>query len=101
MHNPGLPMEWNISDQIRRETSGLAQSHEVHALKSHVDRLEHSLRETGSSVDELRSQLQETAQAVTNLTEIVSGLLDRIACLEGDEPENDLVRTNGPLGVGA
>lgn len=99
----GAPLEWQIRDWIREGTNGLAKSYEVDALHSHVDRLECSLRESRSEVDGLRSQLQATAEAVTQLTEIVNGLMDRVSELEScaEFPANDLVRTNGPLGVGA
>lgn len=79
----GAPLEWQIRDWIREGTNGLAKSYEVDALRSNVDRLECSLRESRSEADGLRAQLQEVAQGVSSLTEIVNGLLDRVQGLEG------------------
>lgn len=82
MHNPGLPTEWNISDQIRRETSHLPQRHEVDAARRDVGRLEHSLWEARAEIDGLRAQLQTSAEGISQLTDVVNGLLDRVIELE-------------------
>jgi septal ring factor EnvC (AmiA/AmiB activator) len=44
----------DLASQIRQK----ADSHEVSSLRSHVDRLEHSLRESRSEVDGLRDRMQ-------------------------------------------
>jgi predicted RNase H-like nuclease (RuvC/YqgF family) len=81
----GAPLEWQIRDWIREGTNGLAKSYEVDALRSHVDRLECSLREARAEIDGLRNELQTVAQGVTQVTEIASGMLDRI----NSEPSGD------------
>ncbi len=82
----GAPLEWQIRDWIREGTNGLAKSYEVDSLRRDVDRLECALRETRAEADGLRSQLQEVAQAVAALSQVVSGLVDRIQGLEYSNP---------------
>lgn len=54
--------EWWVQDRIREQTSGLAKSYEVDALRGDVHRLELSLREARSEADGLRNELQALRQ---------------------------------------
>ena len=48
---------WNIHE-LKADISRKAESHELHTLSSHVDRLECSLRESRAEIDGLRDELQ-------------------------------------------
>ena len=61
------PTEWWIQGKINEAIRGLAQSHEVSALRSEVDRLERSLREASSDITELRSQVSTLQDSVMQL----------------------------------
>jgi predicted nucleic acid-binding Zn-ribbon protein len=58
--------EWRI-EAIERSIQGKADAHEIHSLRSHVDNLEYSLRESRSETSELRSQLYSLQEAVEQL----------------------------------
>lgn len=59
--------EWQIKDWINSAISAKADAHEVHALRSTVDRLEHSLREARTEIDGLRGQCEELQTRVHTL----------------------------------
>jgi predicted RNase H-like nuclease (RuvC/YqgF family) len=50
--------------ELSRKINDAAKSHELHSLRSDVDRLEHSLRELSTTVDGLRNELQELRQEI-------------------------------------
>lgn len=58
--------EWRLSD-IERKLQGKANEHEIHSLRSDVDSLERSLRESRSETSELRSQLQALQEVIEQL----------------------------------
>jgi polyhydroxyalkanoate synthesis regulator phasin len=61
------PTEWWINDRINAAIRGLAQSHEVHSLRSDVGSLEHSLREARSEIASLRGKIDTLQDAVMQL----------------------------------
>lgn len=65
---------WAIEDKINAAIRDLAKSHEVSAVRSDVDRLEHSLRETRALVDGLRDELAASQERWMNLVDVVAGL---------------------------
>jgi len=70
------PQEWALQDKINAAVKDCAKSYEVHAISSHVDRLEHSLRETRALVDGLRDELMASQERVMNLIDTVAGLTE-------------------------
>ena len=60
------PYDWRI-DEIERKAVGAAKSHEVSALREHVDRLEYSLREVRSDLDGLRQQIYTLQENIDRL----------------------------------
>lgn len=59
-------------DRIERKADEAAPRYEVSALRSDVDRLEHTLRETRSEIDELRAQLSNAQSALIQLQEWIT-----------------------------
>ena len=58
--------EWRV-EEIERNVRGKAESHELSTLRSDMDRLEHSLRESRAEVDGLRSQFQAMQDQIERL----------------------------------
>ena len=67
---------WYVEDKINAALRGYAKDHEVYAVSSHVDRLEHSLRETRSLVDGLRDELSTAQSEISRLVELVAQLCE-------------------------
>lgn len=63
------PQEWQLQDKINAATRDLAKNYEVHAIRSDVDRLEHTLRETRALVDGLRYELQALQETLVHVRE--------------------------------
>jgi predicted nucleic acid-binding Zn-ribbon protein len=67
MHtNPFSDVGYDLAD-IKRQLSQKADNHEILTLRSHVDSLEHALREASSEIDGLRSRCERLEEAVREL----------------------------------
>jgi septal ring factor EnvC (AmiA/AmiB activator) len=58
---------WALEDKIREHTRSFAKSSEVQSLRSDVDRLEHSLRETRSILNGLLDTVSTALDAISDL----------------------------------
>lgn len=67
MHtNPFSPAGYDLAD-LRNRIERKADEHELATLRSAVDRLEHSLRESRAETDGLRSRCERLEEAVREL----------------------------------
>ena len=51
--------------EVRSQVHRKAESYEVHALASRVDRLEHTVRDLCATLDGLRTELQAIRESIT------------------------------------
>lgn len=71
--------EWRIADVERKAEQAISRLYEIDALRSNVDRLEHSLREASAEVNGLRYQLETLQSVVTELIDFKIEMLSKEA----------------------
>lgn len=64
--NPFSNVGYDIQD-LKRQIEHKADQHEIHALNSKLDRLEHSLREACAETDGLRLRCKRLEEVVREL----------------------------------
>lgn len=62
-----IPFEWRIRDIEQAANEAKRRLHELDTLRSDVDRMEHTLRETRTETAGLRDELQTCQDKLTQL----------------------------------
>lgn len=70
--------EWKIRDIEQKADQAVRRLYELDSLRSDVDRLECSLRESSSENDGLRNELQAEKERIDSLERNVERLLERM-----------------------
>jgi predicted nucleic acid-binding Zn-ribbon protein len=68
--------DWKISDIERKADEANRRLYEIDALRSTVDRLEHSYREACTDINGLRAQLETAQDSIIQLQQQIIELME-------------------------